>query len=388
MSGPRLGIERLSIAALLVGVGCGRPALETHAAKPTDASTDDAPPTTSALCAVSTTQKPPFDVEFRFHSTDVANIWVYGFCHGLDYGVSSCASGYAEPLGPVDRSELCDCGVASCVLPTGQVCERQQGPVGLLDDAAIVQRWRAEAVQVDSSASPACARTRLLPAGKYRVSIRFYDNFEDASHGARGRITTKDFEVPPPNGFVDVTVGEPAPKDCDAGPGPRPVCTGREARATPCDLVHTVSYSYQGGELALSYDLTSVAPPNAFVTERKYYADADAPATPLRCAATIPRCSPDARIVTTSDVTRVLSEPSVAAAFTSPMIVFGDPTSDFGSRLVVSRSDGMSIAIASPCAAAASTCAHPLTPALTAVASVLGGLRNQRDAESCTGLGF
>jgi hypothetical protein len=100
--------------------------------------------------------------------------------------------------------------------------------------------------------------------------------------------------------------------------------------------------------------------------------------------APIPRCSGDARVVTTSDLTRALLAPSVAAAFATPTPVFGEDARPVdGAILVIRRADGKSIGVGGRCRAGSSLCARPLTDELAALPELFSRLQSQRTLQSC-----
>src|SRR6266404_5468545 len=95
-----------AVALVLMGACGGSHPLNLSAAPEagvSPASTTTIMPTTAnALCAVSTTETPPFEVTFRFRADGNVPVYVHkAGCSGDEWGVSSCTSGFAEPLGPL-----------------------------------------------------------------------------------------------------------------------------------------------------------------------------------------------------------------------------------------------------------------------------------------------
>jgi hypothetical protein len=331
------------------------------------------------MCSVSTAQQPPFDVQFTFRVAGAGPVYVRKGCVDIEYGVSSCASGYSRQLGPTSSVGTCECGVLPCAPAVGGPCE-PPAAVALSTGTTAETAWRATSVEFEWTGTTQCSRLGVLPAGKYRVAVRAYETPEDAERGVRGWVVTRDFELPAPGGVVDVPIGARAAEPCEAAATATvPTCTGHEARETACNLPTTISFSNAGGELASYYETYGAAPPATFSAART--ANTPGIVVPAPCATAIPRCSGDARVVTTSDVTRVLSEPSIAAAFATPATVFGG-TAGFNYRLEVQRADGTGISIGSPCVPP-DGCTRALTPAAFDVQMALRTLYWQRVADGC-----
>ena len=168
----------------------------------------DATMTTDPLCAVSTTRQPPFLVTFRLQTDGASPVYVHQGCIGVTFDVSACASGYAERLGP-DYHCACVCEDATCVGPV--VCGACYPDAGeaVMPGAPLEVRWDAIRTTDDTKAGFACVHSRALPAGKYRVSVRVFDDPEAARTSAGGRTVTQDFDLPAPSDTVAVALGGP-----------------------------------------------------------------------------------------------------------------------------------------------------------------------------------
>jgi hypothetical protein len=104
-----------------------------------------------------------------------------------------------------------------------------------------------------------------------------------------------------------------------------------------------MTYGQEGG-LVDRTDSSTIAPPAAYGFTRKF-----ANRTTMsdqQCMVPLPLCARDARVVTTSDLTRVLTNAVVAGAFGTDLPLFGyDPRPTDGTILVLHRSDGKTLGI-------------------------------------------
>jgi hypothetical protein len=376
----RTGPEKLRrlgpLVALVLAGACGR---SSPLGAPPDGGA--APSTTSALCAVSTTESPPFGVTFRFRAGDVPAYVHTDGCTGQEWGVSSCASGFTEQLGPIfGACGLCECGASSCQVGSCGQCYPDKG-VAIAPGTSFDAPWTGESDELGKrSDGQACESMKALPAAKYRVAIRAYDNASDAEARIGGWIATRDFDLPAPGGVVDVPLGGPGPESCEPPAGTAlAACTGREARDVACDLGTTYRFERDGGELSLWFERFSLDPPALFTGTRT---SNDAPGgSPETCAVQIPRCSADARVITTADLTRALAAPSVASAFGATMSFLGS-MGGMSTYLVIQRGDGNSLGIGGECAATDTLC-RPLTDELRAVSTILGQLESDLVNRHC-----
>ncbi|HEX3695028.1 MAG TPA: hypothetical protein VH374_06520 [Polyangia bacterium] len=361
-----------SLMASILSFGCGR-------------SDTDQPVEVSALCAApATTRTPPFSVEFHFRASDGSPVFLHQSCIGVDFGVSSCASGFREALGPTAGCGGCDCDTGTC---TSVLCGGCNPDAGIAVNAGtwLSQPWDGFSSELLLKGNGQCWRSRALTAGKYRVAIRAFASQTDAQAGTSGWTVTQDFDLPAPDDVVDVPLGSFRPDTCDPDPlAAAPTCTGVEGRATVCNLGQTIAFNWNGGLVGFA-DSSSVAPPAAFTSHRDFF-QPQPPPMPIDCAAAIPRCSADARVVTTSDVTKALAAPSVASAFAAPMPLYGvDERPTDGAIFVVSRPDGKSIGIGGPCDASAGSlpCGRPLTDDLRALSTLFFNLKSQLTTRDC-----
>jgi hypothetical protein len=362
----------LPVAALAVAIMVLTPACVANKPDPLAA---------TGLCAVAPTANvPPFAVEFQLRDDTNASVFIHKGCVGHEVGVSSCASGFRDRLGD---SFLCACACDDPQCKGGLACGPCPEPEGTV--VAPGDSLRVAFIGVSRSAEQkgnfSCARTHELPAGRYRVAVRVYDTADDAKAEVGGRTVTRDFELPAPNGVVDVPLALSTNDVCDPMPETDvPACTGSEAHDVPCALNAPLDFGWEGG-LAFSTDVSAIAPPATYMLSRTFLD----PGTPPRtCSAAIPRCARDARIVTTGDLVRALAEPSIAASFgpNTPVFGYDDRPSD-GSVLVLRRPDGQSVALGTPC----SGCEHPLTRPMETLQSILVSLSLQMSsAAPCSAL--
>lgn len=334
--------------------------------------------TPSGVCAASATPTtaPPYAVEFQFRNDTAAPVYVLEDCGQYAFGISSCAAGFADRL---NDSVFCACSCAnpSCGILCG-ACPANQG-TAIAPGASLQRPWDGRSTTLVTASNSQCVNQRALPAGRYRVAIWVYDSEAAALASSGPRVVTRDFELPAANGVVDVPLGASTDDLCDPTPdAPTKACTGNEPREQACDLPSALTFADEGGLVAHA-DSEALTPPATDVRTRM------TSGTTTTCTTKIPRCSRDARVTTTADVTRALAAPGVAASFGSNRPVFGaDPRVVDGSVLFVTRADGTSLGIGGSCA---SGCAHPLTPALANLGAVLHTLSAQqlRDA-ACSAL--
>ena len=147
-----------------------------------------------------------------------------------------------------------------------------------------------------------------------------------------------------------------------------PACTGSEARDSACTLALSLSYGAEGG-LVASSSSSAIAPPAAYSFTQTFTRST---MPNQQCMAALPLCARDARVVTTSDLTRVLTDPVVAGAFGANMPVFGyDSRPVDGSIFVLHRPDGQTVGIGS------SRTDTPVPPELLQAQKVLSRLDAQ-----------
>ena len=323
-------------------------------------------------------QAPPYPTEIHFRNDSAAPLYVHQGCVGIDFGLSSCASGYRDFLEPVYHC-ACACEQTSCT--GGLACGPCPAPVGTAIAAGhfATVAWNAIAVAEEDRGTYHCVRSSPLPAGRYRIAIRVYDDAISAMNMVGGREVTQDFSLPTTAGVLEVPVGTPQVDPC-AGPSTAstPVCTGAEAHDQACRLSLSMSYGAEGG-LGVSSDVSAIAPPATYTLTRTF----STPASPdQQCAVSLPLCSRDAHVVTTGDLTRVLTTPTVAAAFGADTPVFGVDSRPYDGRiLVLHRPDGDSLGIgeAAP--------ASPVPAPIADVKTVLGRLDGQMSsAPACASL--
>jgi len=188
-----------------------------------------------------------------------------------------------------------------------------------------------------------CVRSRPVSPGRHRIAIRVYDDPDSARDMRGGRIVTQDFDLPVAGGALQVSISAVQSDPC-VGPAAATAraCTGGEPRETACTLPFSLSYGAEGGLVSRSRT-SSIAPLAAYSLTQTFPRST----TPdQQCMATLPLCARDARVVTTSDLTRVLTNPIVTSAFGPQMPVVGyDERPVDGSIFVLRRPDGQSVGI-------------------------------------------
>jgi hypothetical protein len=322
------------------------------------------------------TPPPPFATAIHFWNDTDTPVFVHKGCSGVDFGVSSGAGDFRDRLGPTYHCG-CYCDESTCTSPPlCGACPESEG-VRLTGGETLTMSWDGlqltdeEKARPSGGASFTCLRSHALPAGAYRVSIRVFDDAASAAGNVGGRIVTQDFSLPTASGIVEVPLSVDARDNCDATPtAAAPPCTGTEAHDVPCNLAAPLGFAWEGG-LSLYGDASQLTPPATYGRRRTY--TMGPPMPDLTCATAVPRCTRDSRVVTTSDIARVVNDPGVLAAYGSSTPVYGyDHRNNDGQVLVLRRPDGTSLAIGTAC----SGCfiANPLTPALSAVVPVLRAL--------------
>jgi len=366
-------LRRSILAAVAVAtLGCGGKSLTpAHDAGPTE----DA--STSALCAVATpATAPPYAVQFQLHDDGAASAFLLNSCGHVSFGVSSCTEGFRDHLNDFVVC-ACSCEHPQCGITCGACAPDQAAEIAAGTSMALPWSGISTTAEVVSTGGT-CASGGDLPAGRYRFSITVYDSAAGALARSGPRVVSRDFSLPAPNGIVDVPLAPSADDVCDPTPDAAvPTCTGAEAHDVPCALATGLTFALVGG-LSSYDDSDAIAPPNTFTLTRSY---ADQTKAPITCAPKIPRCSRDARVVTTGDITRALAQPGVKSAFGPNTPVFGsDPRDADGDIMVVTAPDGTSVGIGGPCV----SCARPSTPALGALEQTLETLSEQQHADpSC-----
>jgi hypothetical protein len=287
-------------------------------------------------------QAPPYPTEIHFRNDSGAPIYVHQGCIGIDFGVSSCASGYHDFLEPVFHC-ACACEQTSCT--GGLACGACPQPVGtaIAPGHFATVAWNAIAVTEENRGSYSCVRSTALSAGRYRIAMRVYDDATSAMNMVGGREVTQDFSLPTTTGVLEVPLGTVQADPCAApSTTATPVCTGGEAHDQACRLASSMRYGAEGG-LGVSSDVSAIAPPATYTLTRTF----STPASPdQQCTAALPLCSRDAHVVTTGDLTRVLTTPTVTAAFGTDTPVFGVDSRPYDGRiLVLHRPDGASLGI-------------------------------------------
>jgi hypothetical protein len=327
---------------------------------------------TSALCAVATpAAPPPYAVQFRLLDDGASPVFLLDNCGGHDFGVSSCAGGFRDRL--ADRAFCaCSCDNPSCGIVCGACAPDEATTIAPGDSTSLPWDGVATTIEQVKSGAGQCVSSKDLPAGRYRFSIAVYGSAADALARTGARMVSRDFELPAEGGVVDVPLA-PSPDDlCDATPdAPVAACTGAEAHDVPCALTSGLTFSWNGGELATSYDNYAIAAPHAFTATRTF--NIDPTRMPATCTAPIPRCSRDARVLTTGDLARALARPGVTSSFGAG--TFGSQSNS--PYLVVTAQNGDSVTIADPCTG----CAHPLNDDLSALGGALVTLYQQELAD-------
>lgn len=217
-----------------------------------------------------------------------------------------------------------------------------------------------------------CFTSFDLPAARYRVAINVYQTSADATAGSQGHLKVVDFSLPATGDVLTVPLAA-ADDVCDAG-GNASACPSA-SRDVACNLSQQFSWHWDGGLVA--YSDTVQLDPNASYTRTRTKSDTHATTT---CTVSIPRCSRDARVVTTFDIARAFDDPDVKAALAmSGTLVYGiDPRAYDGSIVIVSNTKG-TIGIGADCDPAAGNqfCTRVVPPGVAALRLLLVRLDNQ-----------
>jgi len=296
-------------------------------------------------CGVPTpVTSPPYPTEIRFQNDGATPLYLHTGCIGLEYGISSCASGYRDSLEPVYHC-ACPCESTTCM--GGVACGACPAATGAPVAAGSFTKvmWDAIERTDEDRGTYTCVRSRPVSPGRHRIAIRVYDDAASARDLRGGRIVTQDFDLPVAGGVLQVPISTVQPEPC-AGPAAAatPACTGAEPRDTACTLPLSMTYGDWAGGLFYRTRSSSIAPPAAYTVTQKFPGSTTMP--DQQCMAALPLCARDARVVTTSDLTRALTNPVVAGAFGPNMPVVGyDSRPADGSILVLRRPDGQAVGI-------------------------------------------
>jgi hypothetical protein len=286
---------------------------------------------------------PPYPTEIRFRNDGATPLYLHTGCIGLEYGISSCASGYRDFLEP---KSYCACACENTTCTSNLSCGACPAPTGAPVAAGTFTKvtWDAIEVTDEDRGTYTCVRSRPVSPGRHRIAIRVYDDADSARDMRGGRIVTQDFDLPVAGGVLQVPIATVQPDPC-AGPAAAgaPACTGAEARETACTLPLSMTYGADGG-LVYRTRSSAIAPPATYTLTQKFPSSTTMP--DQQCVAALPLCARDARVVTTSDLTRALANPVVTGAFGANMPVFGyDPRPVDGTILVLRRPDGQTVGI-------------------------------------------
>jgi hypothetical protein len=232
-----------------------------------------------------------------------------------------------------------------------------------------------------------CVRSAVLPAGKYRVAVNVYDSNDAAALDQPGHLKVVDFALPVMGDVLTVSLGTPD-NFCESAPGANAEPCGPSAsREVACNNTQLVEWRWEGG-LGARYDSSRLDPPADYTRTRTF--TLVNPPSNASCMASVPRCSYDARVVTTSDVVAAFNDPDVVAALAKPgMLVYGtDARAYDGSILLVTRTPpaeantGGSFGIGPTCVPNANTglCARAVPDGLVKLQQVLTRLDTQMEA--------
>jgi hypothetical protein len=156
-----------------------------------------------AECRVETGRAAPYQVTFRFRNARPDTVYIYDFCR-IQYSISSCASGFRDDLAP-NQSLPCSCDFAG-QCPVGGPCGRAAGPIapGAVEDVV----WSGtREIQIHRDAYE-CTTTRVVPPGRYRVTLPLFASPATAQARAPLLTTaTAEFTLPAAGDLVEVTTG-------------------------------------------------------------------------------------------------------------------------------------------------------------------------------------
>ena len=156
-------------------------------------------------CVVSTAEPAPHAVTFRFNNTSGSSLYIVETCF-LDYTVKSCADGYvAEVQRDSMCTELCSAN-AGCLACGACAWLGKEIPTG----TSLESTWEGYSYtlhDIPGMAGCQCHERHEAPAGRYRVEVDVYASAIDAETGqAPLRTVPVDFELPAPNGIVDIAL--------------------------------------------------------------------------------------------------------------------------------------------------------------------------------------
>lgn len=154
-------------------------------------------------CRVETSLAPPYAVTFRFHNPTGELLFLRETCT-LQYDVSSCADGYAQPwaLWP-GLSADCSDPQGGCV--ASEACSERGIPVS--QGQVWESSWTGLHYTFGTNADDCvCHDEHDAPAGRYRITVSVYASEQAAQDDDPLHHSETSFELPPPSGIVDVAL--------------------------------------------------------------------------------------------------------------------------------------------------------------------------------------
>lgn len=165
-------------------------------------------------CGVPTPVKaPPYPTELRFRNDGPTPLYLHQGCIGIDYGISSCATGYRDSVEPMYQC-ACSCESPSCT--GGLACGPCPEPTATIvaPGKSVAVMWDAIVRTSEDRGTYMCLRARNVGPGRYRVAVRVYDEAAAARISSGGRTVMQDFELPAAMAVLEIPIATVQPDPC------------------------------------------------------------------------------------------------------------------------------------------------------------------------------
>ncbi|MFO0591038.1 MAG: hypothetical protein U0441_26070 [Polyangiaceae bacterium] len=162
----------------------------------------DSGDTIPAACMVATDQEGPYPVTFQFTvAAEGTTLYVDWDCIPY-FSLLTCDDGYVAPVA-IDDNCTADCTTQPTECPICGQCPG--GPPAITSAAPKELSWSGHLYDFGKNQSGcSCHDERVAHAGKYRIKVPVYATLEDANTHQNGVERTVDFDLPAPNGIVNI----------------------------------------------------------------------------------------------------------------------------------------------------------------------------------------
>lgn len=155
-------------------------------------------------CAVETSEQGPYEVTFQFENNGAFPAFLRRNC-ALQYTIESCADDYSTPVATrAFCSQACDTA-NGCIVCAPCPLESVSLDVG----ANTTDTWAGMRYTFGTTPEGcSCHEEHVAQAGLYRIRVPVYASEMDAQTGTPAYEVTMNFELPAPNGAVNVPIGQ------------------------------------------------------------------------------------------------------------------------------------------------------------------------------------